>query len=241
MFAEYLADNGCAVVCFDYRGFGDSLKGPLRHCRASMEQWGSHDLAAMIDWMGGRHRCDLVCVDHSVGGQAFGLAANNSRVRSLLAVAAQSGYWGHWDWPRRYLVWMLWHLAVPSLTPCWVPFRATGSAASALPPEQAQQWVRWRRSPHCVSHPGGRPRREHFHAYLGHAHLVAVADDQLFVTPRVAAALTGFYRGADIRMTTASLSEHGLDRLGHFDVFRERGRTLWPGFLDWLRARRLAA
>ena len=50
---------------------------------------------------------------HSAGGQMVGLAPNNQRITALLAVAAQDGYYGLWDAPRRYLMAALWHVLVP--------------------------------------------------------------------------------------------------------------------------------
>ena len=54
--ALFLVSHGMAAVTFDYRGTGRSRNGRLRHFRATLKQWGTHDLDAVLelgDWLVG--------------------------------------------------------------------------------------------------------------------------------------------------------------------------------------------
>ena len=108
-FAEFVAEQKCAVITFDYRGVGSSAPASLRGFSADLEDWGVRDITAMID-MARREfpEAPLSVVAHSVGGQIFGLAPNSGEVRDVLAVGAQSGYWRHWTGASRWRVWLLW-------------------------------------------------------------------------------------------------------------------------------------
>ena len=50
-FVHWLAQQGHDVLVFDYRGIGLSLHGPLKHCRASLAEWGQQDQVAALDWL----------------------------------------------------------------------------------------------------------------------------------------------------------------------------------------------
>src|SRR5689334_7916530 len=100
-YARYLAENGFVTLAFDYRGIGGSRPKSLRGFSASMADWGEKDSAGGIEWLRKEVRPRrLLLVGHSVGGQLFGLTPNNSRVDAMLAVGAQSGYWGKWKGTR---------------------------------------------------------------------------------------------------------------------------------------------
>ena len=94
-FASYLARAGLRTLTFDYRGVGGSRPTSLRGFRAALHEWGERDLAGAITWAADQ-RPDLpvLVVTHSVGGQVLGLAPSLDRVRAVLSVASQSGYWG---------------------------------------------------------------------------------------------------------------------------------------------------
>src|SRR5262245_43703141 len=48
-FATFLAENGFAVLTYDYRGIGDSRPASLRGFRARMRDWAALDVRAAID------------------------------------------------------------------------------------------------------------------------------------------------------------------------------------------------
>ena len=48
-FATWLNEQGYAVLCFDFRGIGDSLHEPLKQCNASIVDWGQLDIPAAVN------------------------------------------------------------------------------------------------------------------------------------------------------------------------------------------------
>ena len=47
------------VLTYDYRGMGESRPRPLRELSVSMSEWGTKDLAGVVDWSGGGSSEDL--------------------------------------------------------------------------------------------------------------------------------------------------------------------------------------
>jgi len=81
-----------------------------------MSDWVALDVTAAVAWMRERYKSlPLNYVGHSFGGQALGLAANNSEVSRALLIAAQAGYWKLMASPERYRVFaMLNFVGIPS-------------------------------------------------------------------------------------------------------------------------------
>ena len=93
-FATYLAEQGGTVLTYDYRGIGGSRPASLRGFQVRMRDWAALDVAGAIDHMRAVWpKLPLAVVGHSFGGQAAGLAPNNSEISRALFVAAQAGYW----------------------------------------------------------------------------------------------------------------------------------------------------
>ena len=79
-FATYLAEQGCTVLTYDYRGIGGSRPASLRGFRVRMRDWAALDVAGAVDHMRAVWpKLPLAVVGHSFGGQAVGLAPNNQR------------------------------------------------------------------------------------------------------------------------------------------------------------------
>jgi predicted alpha/beta hydrolase len=233
-FARFLAGRGFAVLTYDYRGIGESRPKSLRGFQARMHQWGEEDLAGVIDWACRHVQPErLLSVGHSVGGQLVGLAENNEKIGALLAVASQSGYWGHWPSPERWKVALYWHLIFPAVSRAFGYMPGWMGMKEDLPGGVAREWAAWGRRPSFLLD-GHEERRAGFERFARPIFAYSFEDDDF--APRAAAvALLHFYRNA--RVVHRHLVPHtaGLPPVGHFGFFRDRFRdTLWEEAAGWL-------
>jgi predicted alpha/beta hydrolase len=237
-FARYLADRGLAVLTFDYRGIGESRPRSLKGFRCAMHDWGANDLAGAIDWLDRRFPGgQLVGVGHSAGGQLFGLAANNQRLRALLTVGAQSGYWGLWPAPRKYWLFLVWTLVMPLLTRLFGYFPARLlRLGPELPRGVALEWARWCRDPDYVNGRARPPSADAFGAFRGPLQAISFADDT-FAPQAAVDRLASFYTKAALERRHLTPAEIGLPAVGHFGFFRDGCRSLWVAAADWLLQR----
>jgi predicted alpha/beta hydrolase len=234
-FATFLAAHGFEVLTWDWRGTGESRPPSLRGFHATMTDWAELDLGGALAWAAerasdrpGRPGRRVLAVGHSFGGQALGLAPGGEQLAAALTVAAQSGYWGHWPRPRRYLYAALWYLAMPGLAAVldYFPSRRLGLGED-LPRGVAQQWARWCRSPRYLEN------------YAGHRRLrmpmlaLSFADDPFAPRPAVEA-LHREYAGATVSHRHLRPADVGAPRIGHFGFFKPGLPALWADVAAWL-------
>lgn len=235
-FARALAARGLVCVTFDYRGIGDSRPASLRGFAARLRDWGERDVAAVLAWAEREHGAAPAYVGHSVGGQLLGLSPAGARVSAAVLVAAQSGWYGHWPVPRRWLWMGLWHLLVPAACAVagYFPARRLGFGAEDLPGGVAREWARWCRTPHYFSDEDGRPIAGHFADVT--APILAWSVEGDAYAPRAAVeALLARYRQAS--RTHRHLGGAAAAGLGHFGFFRAgRAPALWDEAAAWLGA-----
>ncbi len=90
-FASWLADQGYAVLVFDFRGIGESLHEPLKKSKASIVQWGQLDIpAAMEVLLNKTQTTQVILLGHSAGGQLLGINPNYEKVAKVIAVAGST-------------------------------------------------------------------------------------------------------------------------------------------------------
>lgn len=228
-FAEFLAGRGFDTVTWDWRGTGDSRPASLRGFQATMRDWAELDLTGVIGWAARRHpELPIVVVGHSFGGQALGLAAEKERIRAAVTVASQSGFWGHWPFPSRYMYAALWHLLMPGLTRVvgWFPAARLGLGED-LPFGVALEWSRWCRTPEYLGDWSGHAR---FQAPL---YVLGFTDDP-YAPPRAVLALHDRYGSPSQVRRILTPRDVALPRIGHLGFFRPEATRLWEDVADWL-------
>ena len=237
-FADYLAEGGLAVLRFDYRGIGGSLRGPLRDSDATMHAWGEQDLAGALRFLRQRHAgTPLLLVGHSAGGQLFGLVPEPNQVRAVLAVAAQSGYWRNWPGAGKLRMLFYWTALFPALTRAlgYLPLKALTGGGENVPPGVALEWASWGRDPEYVlSYARRKDGARGYAAFTGRLRAYALSDDSY--APRTAVqALLDFYPAASRELLYVEPSSIGARSIGHFGFFQRRFRdTLWSAARSWL-------
>jgi predicted alpha/beta hydrolase len=232
-FADYMAGQGFAVLTFDYRGIGESRRGPLRRLKARMRDWAELDAGAALEFLArAAPAARMLCVGHSFGANALGLVPGIERYAGALFVGAQSGYWRHWRGAGRAGMWLLTHALLPAVSGALgrFPMRAFGQGED-LPGGVAAEWASWCRHPRYAAGAVGEE---------GYARLAApirsyVASDDPYAPWPAAEALLELYPNAAAKELIAlDAARHGGE-LGHFGFFRERFRdTLWRDAAEWL-------
>ena len=235
-YAAFLAARGIAALTYDYRGVGGSRPERLKRFPATCTDWGERDLAGAIEWAGERFP-RVLAVGHSLGGQLVGLAPNNARLAGMLAIAAPSGYWQHWPFPLRLLLWTMWRAVLPATAAALGMFPACALRLGEDVPEHVmREWCAWCRSPHYIAGPPGSPRRAGFERVAAAMRVHSFSDD-LYAPRRAVDALVGFYANARAEHYHVTPRDLGMARIGHLGFFRE-GPTqrLWAETADWLAA-----
>ena len=237
-FADYLAEGSLAVLRFDYRGIGGSLRGPLRQSDATMHAWGEQDLAGALRFLRERHPgIPLLLVGHSAGGQLFGLVPEPNQVCAVLAVGAQSGYWGNWRGAGRLRMLFCWTALFPALTRAlgYLPLKRLTGGGEDVPPGVALEWATWGRDPdYVLSYARRKDEARGYAGFTGRLRAYALADDSY--APRTAVqALLAFYPAASRELLYVEPASIGARSIGHFGFFQRRFRdTLWSDARSWL-------
>lgn len=235
-FATYLADHGFVVVTYDYRGIGDSKTTDTRDPALTMQAWGERDLSAVIEW-GEQHLAlsNWSCIGHSVGGQIVGLSPRSKVFRNVYCVAAQSGYWQHWEGVGKLRMWLMWHCIVPILAKVLGRIPGWLLGGESLPKNVALQWAFWGRHKDYIVDECSQPLRTGFAAIDVHMHFLALDDDKDFAPPKAVKALSRCYTNATISMDHIRTKDISDAPIGHFGFFKSRyQQALWQPVLTWL-------
>jgi predicted alpha/beta hydrolase len=234
-FAAFLAGLGYRVWTFDYRGMGESRRGPLRRCKADISTWVAQDFEAVV-----RHATahdaglPLFLLGHSLGGQTAPLLPSLQKAAGLINIAVGSGATRH-NQPRiRRSAPLLWHVVAPLLCKLlgYFPGKRLGIIGD-IPRGAMLQWRRWCLTPDYLlsGEPGARA------AYASARFPVlglTFSDDELLLESG-SRMLHDAYTGAQVDYRVLSPQSFNQDRIGHFGFFKShQEKVLWPLVGDWL-------
>jgi predicted alpha/beta hydrolase len=240
-FAEWLAWRGYAVLTYDYRGVGDSRRGPVRLEPASMQDWAVRDMSAAIaaaQARGAAQGLPLLLVGHSFGGNSLAFARGVERADAILLVAAQIPTFRHFPGMRRWVTAFFFKAWVPALVKAFghLPAWANGGGES-LPRQVARQWCDWGcRDAWAFSDPAMHRFRS-ASAVTAPVHLWNVSDDLTYAPPRAVDALAAQFRNAVVQRHEIRPGDVQQRVLGHFGAFRRAtGGRLWSRLLAPIEA-----
>lgn len=233
-FAAHLAQQGCAVLTYDYRGIGGSRPRSLKGFAASMTDWAALDITGAVGWMRARYGAlPLRYVGHSFGGQTLGLLANNTEVSRALFIASQAGYWKLMAPGERWRVaTMLNGVGVPlthalGYTPGW------SGVGEDLPKGVFLQWVRWIMSPRYLFDDASLPLANYAN-FKSPVRALCLADDPWATRPAVELLCAG-YTGTTPELLDIAPQDVGASAIGHMGFFRAAHHdTLWRSATEWL-------
>jgi predicted alpha/beta hydrolase len=244
-FARWLAEQGYAVLSFDYRGMGASrppaFGRSLRGFEADVVTWAERDAAAAVAQLQAElgDARPVHWLGHSLGGQIVGLLPRPDTLGRIVTVGSGSGYWRENSPRLRRGVWALWYFIAPlSLALAgYFPGRRLRKVGD-LPAGVMAQWRRWCLSPDYMMGEGGPRLRARYASVRNPILSLSFTDDE-FMSARNVDSLHGFYAGAPREMRRLAPQDVGARAIGHFGFFRERFRaSLWPQVAQFLAAPR---
>ncbi|WP_342024876.1 alpha/beta fold hydrolase [Arthrobacter citreus] len=238
-FSEYLADNGYAVLTYDYRGTGSS-GSPKANRTIRMRDWMMHDVPAASGWMAERFP-DLphLAVGHSIGGHAMALNNGTDGLLGFVAIASHAGVTKAIADPKERLrVWVVLRILGPITGRLLgvVPGRKMGLGED-MPGGAMLEWSSWSRRPNYFFDDPSMQADERAGRVRTEVLSIGFSDD-LWATPGQINAIYSRLPNAAVERRTYTPDDAGAPAIGHMGFFR-RGvkEKLWPEVLAWLDGR----
>jgi len=228
--AEYLNRRGHTVITYDYRGVGASRPDALRGFEATIMDWVELDMAAAVS-AASETGSRIHLLGHSLGGQLAGLLPDESGIRSMVTIVAQSGHWRLQGGMQPIVVALHGYLTLPVLARAcgYMPFRRIGFGED-VPKGPALQWARWTRHPDYLFGDPTLPL-ERYSSFDVPTLAYSIADDD-WGSARAVDAMMSHYPRVERRHLVPA--DHGLDRLGHLGAFRPGAEPIWDEIAIWL-------
>lgn len=235
-FANYLAESGYGVICFDNRGIGDSLVGDIKNSVASLQCWGEQDMPAALEQLK-KHFPDTKyhLIGHSAGGQLVGLMHNSLELTSMFNFACSSGHIENMTWSHRIKANFFMNTFIPlsnfffgHTKSQWV------GMGEPLPKNVAKQWQDWCNGQGYVKQSFGKTVFDHFYDDLALPSLwVNATDDDIANNANVEDMLSVFPQ-LNAETLTLNSKDYGLNEIGHMKFFSKKSQALWHHALEWL-------
>ncbi|WP_128513901.1 alpha/beta hydrolase family protein [Tabrizicola thermarum] len=234
-FAEWAAaERHLAVLTYDYRDFGASLRRPMRGSKATLADWGRLDQAAALAALARMYPdTPLWVLGHSVGGLWLGWHPAMERVSRAIAIGAGLTHVSDHPWRYQWKARAFWSPPVRALAAVagYLPGRMIGLGAD-LPRGVYEDWRRWCTTRGWHLSDVGRtlplPDPARVTARL---RMIAVADDDL-VPPEAVWRARALYPEAMKEQKVLRPADFGLASIGHIPPFSRRNAVLWPAILD---------
>lgn len=234
-FADWAAqERDLAVLTYDYRDFGASLRRPMRGSKATLADWGRLDQAAALATLARMYPdTQLWVLGHSVGGLWLGWHPGMERVARAITIGAGLTHVTDHPWRYQWQARVFWSPPVRALARAagYMPGRMVGLGAD-LPRGVYDDWRRWCTTRGWHLSDVGRtlplPDPARVTARL---RMIAVADDDL-VPPQAVWRARALYPEAMKEQKVLRPADFGLQSIGHIPPFSRRNAVLWPAILD---------
>lgn len=231
-FNLWLQAQGYNVLCFDFRGIGKSLYGPLKHSTASIVQWGQYDIPAAIDALLEKTQAEkVILVGHSAGGQLLGIVPNYDKVAKVVAVSGSTGHVKGLKGRTKLLAPVMFDLIFPlsRLALGYGPTSKIGMGEN-LPKDVAKQWAQFCSKPGYVINAIGKmvPKTEDHHERITCPITVLWSSDDEIATEANVKDLIRLYPNAKANHKELKPTSFGHKAIGHMLMFKRSHQNLWP-------------
>ena len=234
--ARYLAENKYAVICFDNRGIGASLKGSINLEDADLIDWGKLDMTAAFETLKKQvPNVDYHLIGHSAGGQLVGLMENALELKTIFNVACSSGSIANMSWAFRPKAYFFMNIFIPVCNKLlghtksqWV------GMGEPLPRNVAAQWSKWCNGRGYVEMEFGHKIKDHFYDKIAIDSIWYYATDDQIACLENVKDMTRVYSKARCKIAKLHPPTHEINQIGHMKFFSKRNHFLWQLVLDWL-------
>ena len=232
-FAEFLSSQNITVVTFDYGGIGRSLKKPITALKHNAADWGTKDLESVISYVLTKFPSSKkYLLGHSIGGQLAGFSESSTQMDKIILIAAQSGYWKFWKGTGRMKMWFNWHILFPVLLNFfgYLPSKKI-SGMEDLPKNVAKQWSGWGKNRQYLFSEISLEDTV-FNEITTDLTAISIEGDD-FAPKEAVDWMTEKYSNAKIKRKHLLPRDFGVQKIGHFGIFREKFRgSLWQQLLE---------
>lgn len=235
-FASFLAENGYAVITFDNRGIGDSLVGKLKHCDASIKDWGYLDMPAVLEFLKTRFaHTTYHLIGHSAGGQLPGLMHNHQDISSIFNVACSSGQLDNMRAAYRRQAKFFMNVFMPFSNFFWGYTNTQWiGMGEPLPKKVAQDWSYWCHGAGYVETAFGKSITQHWYDEISCPSLWINASDDDIANDKNVDDMTRVFTQLPVKRLKLNPIDCDLDEIGHMKFFSRKSKTLWTIATDWL-------
>ena len=232
-FAAWLADQGYACLTYDYRDFGASAQGHIKHSNATMADWGIQDQTAAQRFLETTvPDAPLWVIGHSLGGLMVPFQDGASRIKRLITIASGPTYLTDHPWPYRAVAAAFWYGPGPLATRAlgYLPAKALRIGRD-LPAGVYWQWRRWCTSKQFYLGDVGRglPLPD-WKAFTGDLKAVAISGDVMVPPATVWRGMQNYPEAQKQKMTINPV-DFGLKSIGHIGAFSPENAAVWPSLI----------
>lgn len=232
IFSCWLQAQGYAVMIFDFRGIGESLKGSVKQSKASIVQWGQLDIPAAIDALLAKTQAaKVILLGHSAGGQLLGIVPNYVKVEKVVAIAGSTGHIKGLRGRTKLLAPVMFNIIFPlaRITKGYGPTQAIGMGEN-LPKDVAREWAEFCSKPGYVINAIGKkisPAHD-YHAQITCPITSIWALDDEIATEANVKDLLRLYPNAKTQMIELKPKSYAHKAIGHMLMFKRSHQNLWP-------------
>ncbi|WP_425864541.1 alpha/beta fold hydrolase [Arthrobacter sp. TWP1-1] len=236
-FATYMAEQGFAVISYDYRGTGKS-GSPKVNRSLRMRDWMDQDVPDVAEWAAAEFpKLPRFAIGHSVGGHALSLGSGVDGLLGMVSIASHAGVTATIpSLLERCKVWLILRVAGPLTGRVlgYVPGSKLGLGED-IPAGAMLEWSRWSRKPGYFFDDPSMNAAHRASQVTGPVLSIGFSDDP-WATPQQIEAITDHLTAAAVERRTYSPADFGVAAIGHMGFFRRGLREgLWPEVVAWLR------
>ncbi len=237
-FAVWLSEQGYDVLCFDFRGIGESLHGALKDSTARIQDWGQLDIPAAIDsLLNLTKKNQVILVGHSAGGQLLGVVPNYAKVEKVIAISASTGHQKGLKGRTKFLAPIMFKVVFPvaRIVKGYGPTKSIGMGEN-LPKDVAKQWAEFCSKPGYIINAVGKSIFEDYHNDIRCPITAIWSTDDEIATEANVKDLLRLYPNAQTEIIEFNPQKFGHKNIGHMLMFKKSHQNLWPILHQYIAA-----